>query len=351
MAKRVSTSELVQFYNCQRAWYIQRVLKIKGAPFLPFIIGGAVHNFIAYWLHKKTKDNREFYYKSVRSVLKVFAGVWLGDIWPQYNSYFSDNLKWWALNEAKKSIANYMLMAEGKGYPLYIEKRLTVPIPELGCNLVGVIDQIRPTNPVWAQKQGIKLPGTVLIDLKTGKPQYWLDSEQVSHSEQLRIQTSLVNSIQPTIYYFLYHAIFGEHPDAFLFWFLGGAGPRIISTTRDARDIENMFDTIKGFMRGISGTDISEFPKTPDTYKCRFCQFWNSCWQRKRPKLSIPFDVGYSFRPSGEQPPLKRREVPRQLRFKIRGTLKRKPTFEQKKVKEREEYKKRMRGVKKNIKR
>jgi ATP-dependent helicase/DNAse subunit B len=45
--KTVSVTELTQYFRCQREYYLERVLKIKGAPYLPFIVGNAVHQFIA----------------------------------------------------------------------------------------------------------------------------------------------------------------------------------------------------------------------------------------------------------------------------------------------------------------
>jgi len=324
MAKKVSVSELIQYSSCKRLWYIQRVLKKKGTPFLPFIIGSAVHHFVAYWMYREVKTKEgvfyKTFYKSVKSAKKGFGSYWVTKAWPPYESYFNEDTKWWAMNEGKRCVENYANTAEGRESPSAIEERLSMYVPELGCTLVGFVDQIRSTNPKWAKSQKIASPGEVLIDLKTGRPQYWLESENATYEDLLKVQTGLVNNVQPTMYYFLYHAVFGRYPDAFLFWFLGGEEPRIISTTRNEHAIENMFDMIRSFMRDIRRVGIKNFPKTADTYKCKFCRFWDSCWDRERPPVSIPFGITDAPpRPSGglSEEPMELAEEPVQLEFNL----------------------------------
>ena len=319
MLKKVSVSELALFDRCRRAWYLKKVLKIKRSTFLPLIIGGAVHDFIAYRLHRKTSSQREFFYKTLESTLKAFTRYWLVDVWPKYESQFNENLKWWALNEAKRCIVNYWNTARGKGVPIHIEKRYSIPVPDTGCTFVGVIDQIRPTSTQWAEQNGLDSPGHVLIDLKTGKPKFWSESEHATSQDQERIQTSLLNDIQPTMYYFLDEKVSGRYPDIFVYWFLGGDNPRIVTTTRDETDIGGLFDAIKVFLQGINGMSVNDYPKTPNTYGCGFCEFWESCWQdRERPEVAIPFDVADTYRPTGNHElPIVNTNSPKQLRMRF----------------------------------
>ncbi len=285
--KTVSISELIQYYKCQRAYYLERILRIKGAPYLPFVIGNSVHHFIAYWLHRETPEGRTFFYKTEESAINGFKRFFLQEIWPEHDSEFDDKqTKWKALNIGIKNIKNYMEIAKGRGVPLYMEKELSFPIQELNCKLTGTIDQIRNTGPEWARKNGLKPGGVVLIDLKTGTPQYEILGKNND-------QIDLVNNMQATMYWLLYEKIFGKAPDAFTFWFLGGERGTIVTTTRGKQDEEEMLNMISGFMKSIGAkvkpnSDPEEWPKTPDTHQCKFCRHFASCYPRLVLRLSAP---------------------------------------------------------------
>ena len=215
----VSISELSEFGTCKRRWFLHRVEKNKGSPFLNLVIGSAVHDFIAYWLHKKTKSGREFFYLTEESAIKAFKRYWHTTYVPKYRTHFNAKLLYWGLGKAKDNLVNYLAIARGKGMPLGLEERFRLYVPELGYELVGVIDQIRSTNPEWAKEMGIVYPTKVLIDLKTGFPRYWPRHEEATEKDKLQAQTGLINDIQPTMYYFLFEKLFGRYPDAFLFLF------------------------------------------------------------------------------------------------------------------------------------
>jgi hypothetical protein len=326
--KTVSVTELTQYFRCQREYYLERVLKIKGAPYLPFIVGNAVHQFIAYWLHKETPEGRTFFYKTEESAIKGFRLFFLREVWPKYASAFSEKEEWQALNIGIGNVKSYMRISAEKGIPMYIEKKLSFPVQNLNCELTGTIDQIRRTNPEWAKKHGLPPGGVVLVDLKTGKPQYEILGR---YNDQI----DLVNNIQATMYWFLYRNVFGTPPDAVAFWFLGGKKGSIVTTTREERDEKDMLDIVSNFIRSISSkvkssSNPEEWPKTPNVYQCKFCRHSAACYPEIKARLSapitddddLPFGVSNVSAPAegkpyniqgGEQPTLPRilRGIPR----------------------------------------
>ena len=318
--KTLSMSELIEFGTCKRRWYLHRVSKNKGSPFLSLIIGSAVHDFIAYWLHKKTKSGREFYYLTEKAALKSFRRYWYTVYQSKYVANFNPKLLHWGYGQARKNLANYLLIAKGKGMPLGIEKEFRIFVPELGYTFVGKIDQIRSTKPEWAKEMGISTPTKVLIDLKTGFPRYWPKHEEATEKDKLQAQTGLVNDIQPTMYYFLFEKEFGRYPDAFLFLFLGGEHPRIVPTTRSQQDIDNLFEIVRDFRKSTQGMDMGEYPKTSNTYNCSYCQFWEACWGKEdRPDISPPLGVRDTAPVQDKEEPVVAKPQPKQLRLKLKS--------------------------------
>jgi len=125
--KTVSVTELTQYFRCQREYYLERVLKIKGAPYLPFIVGNAVHQFIAYWLHRETPEGRTFFYKTEESAIKGFRLFFLREVWPKYASAFSGKEEWQALNIGIGNVKSYMRTCAGKGYSNVHRKKAFFP--------------------------------------------------------------------------------------------------------------------------------------------------------------------------------------------------------------------------------
>jgi CRISPR/Cas system-associated exonuclease Cas4 (RecB family) len=318
--KTLSISELGQYYTCARAWYLHRVLReSRDVPTLPMIKGSAVHNFVAFYLHRPVKSQqRDFFYKELKSAQKAFEAFWHREMWkPEHDSAYGEDLKWWAIHTANQCVANYWTLAEGRGQPMEKEKRLSVVIPELGCRLIGVVDQVRPTNPAWADRRGIENPTVVLVDIKTGKF-YSPDPDKASENEQRKSLLATSLSIQPTAYYYLYERILGVRPNAFVFWYLGGDQGKVVPTTRDDDDIEKLFDIIRDFMRRIDSSNMADFPMTPNTHVCRNCQFWQHCWpDKERPTTDVPPEA-LNIRPSGEFWPEPDEEPARQMRLKLR---------------------------------
>ena len=121
--KTVSVTGLTQYFRCQREYYLERVLGIKGAPYLPFIVGNAVHQFIAYWLHRGTPEGRTFFYKTEESAIKGFRLFFLREVWPEYASAFNEKEKWQALNIGIGNIINGLL-ERMLVQPLFIEDHI-----------------------------------------------------------------------------------------------------------------------------------------------------------------------------------------------------------------------------------
>lgn len=340
--KKVSISELVTFDKCMRAYYLERILKIKGSPYLPFIIGNSVHHFVSKILHQENPEGRTFYFKTKESAIKNFEWYWNNDVWPIYGEYFDNenkDLKWKARSKATKNLNNYMTLAKNRGIPI-METSITIPVTELGCQLTGVIDQKRPTNPEWAERNGLKKGGYVLVDLKTGKSSY----SGFGQKDQI----SLDNNIQATMYYFLGKKAYGVKPDAFVFWFLGGDKPEVRTTFRDDVDEEELFSKIRSFLNIIkentskifkSDKDLEKYwPKTSNTYECKFCQYWDSCWKAKRPPLTTTMNTNTNGQPFGVSEKQIRNSEPTQMEFRYKNTRRKIMNQKEKEILEKEIY-------------
>lgn len=344
--KKVSISELVTFDKCMRAYYLERILKIKGSPYLPFIIGNSVHHFVSKILHQENPEGRTFYFKTKESALDYFKKYWDDEVWPIYGEYFDNenrDLKWRARSKAIENLDSYMALAKNRGIP-EMEISLTIPVTELGCQLTGVIDQKRPTNPEWAERNGLEKGGYVLVDLKTGKS----SSNGFSQKDQI----SLDNNIQATMYYFLAKKVYGVKPDAFVFWFLGGNKPEVRTTFRDDVDEEELFSKIRSFLNIIkentskifkSDKDLEKYwPKTSNTYECKFCQYWNSCWKAERTLLTTIMNTNVSSQPFGVSETQIKKVGPTQMEFRYKNTRRKIMNQNEKEKLEKEKYQKLM---------
>src|SRR3990172_10849388 len=149
---KLSKSLLQLYLFCPRKWYYNYRSGLPKKLDYPRLAGIQVHNFVGHWLHKKTKENRPFFYKDKKSAIKGWFFVWkraLNDKSIQKRLISRDPDKEKRFGEIGAiCIANYWNANYKLPRPLEIEKRYKHKTPG-GIPFIGIYDQLRLCSVGW----------------------------------------------------------------------------------------------------------------------------------------------------------------------------------------------------------
>lgn len=265
--------------------------ELKKLTDYPRLCGSEVHRHIAQ-LHKPTKDNRPFYFKSKRSAIGSWCNRWKRAV---EGALANSTLLFASQEETERykkigvgCIGNYWEANFGQPRPLEIETRHSVRLPN-GLDLLGIFDQVRrpPLEWVAAHRPEIVENGrlkdgydqAIIMDFKTQYSSF--DPEKFSPEEQIRLQFSLHESLQPTVYTFLYQGVHGKKPVGFVLCHLRSG--KTFFTYREEEDYQVLFEIIDHV---VENSEAQSFPKHVTDY-CARCEFLRPC-RGERPFLISP---------------------------------------------------------------
>jgi len=147
----ISVSAVRTLQRCPRQWFFTYRTSVPKQIDLPRLCGIGVHQMVKL-LYKPTKDNRPFYYKSVRSFQRAWSNCFdrILEVWgdriidddPQKREEFR--------RVGYICLAQYWKDHFGHEKPLEVEVRYQTPYHS-DINLLGILDQVRRVDLKWIE--------------------------------------------------------------------------------------------------------------------------------------------------------------------------------------------------------
>lgn len=322
---RLSKSSIEQYLACPRSWFYERYPGIPRKVDYPRLCGLEVHRHIRL-LHKPPKTPRPFYFQTLEAALSQWKRRW-----------------WQAVEEAQKD--NRLILPKTSDDNAYCQIGIScitnywhanydLPRPQEvesvyygtlnGVPLIGIFDQIRQVSPKWISRHrpeicpnGQLLPEfapVVIVDLKTDYLDY--DAAKLAKDPTLedwiRVQYSLHENTQATLYTYLYRLKTDKMPVGF--WWYHLRSGKLFFTFRDERSFATLASQVEHVMGNLL---VRSFPKHVDR-GCLRCDYLEPCNEDKCFLVTKPEELpGLEEMPEEEEPRYGK-ELSGQLKFRMK---------------------------------
>lgn len=284
------------YFRCPAQYYFRYVLGVPSKQDYPRLMGIGVHNMIARF-HKEGNERNPYYYQTLDSAL----GGWTGN-WFRMLEEYEDRIEggrerekdFQYLNAGKTCLRTYWEQTFGKQPPLQVERPVHAVLGNFRLN--GRPDQVReiPAQHLhrWRKDlvgSGRTLPAGylpwVIIDVKTGFNNYNLSDKDESATiiELARDQFPLHEDLQATSYYYIFDHVYGGLPLAFVFYYVKEG--KFFMTIRTREDFNTLEERLEHLRLNL---DHESFPKNPDRYECKLCDYFKICRGDRDILLNIP---------------------------------------------------------------
>lgn len=319
----ISQSSLKLYEECPREWYYryraEGLEKLRRVTDYPALLGNVVH-YIIWKLYEPTATPRPFYYQSAKTAVGAFIGAWNRNLAEhRAGGYLMDpdeKREKDYLERGAVCVATYWRQNVDLAPPIEREAEYRHYLGQ-GIGLLGKLDQVRciPLDPkglAWiAQKRPELIRGgqlidgydpVVIVDFKTGYPSYDLhrfgdeiDQAAEENPEALRrdrerlarLQFTLHEGLQPTMYTFLYEMRHGRKPVGF-FWYHLRSG-RIFFTSRDERHYEALLRVLEHVINSVAE---ERFPTHVSPETCNRCPFQRPCSENRDFAIAPAEEIG-----------------------------------------------------------
>lgn len=329
---KISVSGLRMYSECPRKWYYSFFTSIPKKTNYHFLCGSGVHRHVA-CLHKKPAQPRKFFFKSKKSAIAAWFNRWqraLKDAKEQKKLVFIDEDKEKKYGQVGAiCIANYWNDNVRKPDPLEIESYYQTRLKG-GILLRGRFDQVRRVplgyieshRPELIKKGALdsRYQATVIVDIKTGYPGYgyYQPEDNLPLMEKVRLQYSLHEDFQATLYCYLYEKTTGKKPIGFIWYYLRNR--KTFFTYRKEKDYEVLLDAIHHFRENVQN---HSFPKNPSN-RCKYCDFLKACREDRCFLMVEPEELFQGSAEIEEIPNTVKKENYLQLRLKLKIPRKKK---------------------------
>jgi len=238
---KLSPYQIDDYLSCPKKFYYIHVLKIPILEYHPVIYGSAIHKAIEEYFKSKT-EGKKF---SQQELIEAFQQAWRSE------GFITRAHEERRFEAGKKALLDfYQKQEKEKKFPVEVEKKFLVNLPELDLKISGRFDAL------YQEKNFVEIR-----DFKTS---------EVREKDQADKRAKESNQL--SLYALAYFNLEGRLPDKLSLYFVENG--LLGESQRSLEDLEKLEEKIKQVVEGIKENN---FAADPDYRQCELCAYTNIC--------------------------------------------------------------------------